>query len=180
MTLRKLVITSFLVLLCAAGARAEDLSAQADKEYRAGNFEEAISLYRELARQEPQNPFHYYNLGNAYYKTTRSGRAVANYYKAYELLPRNSDIRNNLAFALNAAGGKLIPEGMPEGIYILFHYFSSAELKGLTIISVWVALGLLAGALAIPACSRSCRRAILRRLELCPQADRPAEPCGCN
>ncbi|MDD4004715.1 MAG: tetratricopeptide repeat protein [Elusimicrobiaceae bacterium] len=152
MNFGKCVTAALLVAACAAAvARAETMSEQADREYRSGNFEEAISLYREMARQEPHNPFHYYNLGNAYYKTARTGRGVANYYRAFELLPRNADIRHNLAFALNTTGGKLIPEGMPEGIFVLFHYFSAIELKGLTVVCLWLTLLFLAAMTAAPA-----------------------------
>lgn len=161
MNFAKLLAAALLLSVCAVTARAETMSEQADRQYRSGAFEEAISLYREMARQDPGNPFNYYNLGNAYFKTARTGRAVANYYRAFQLLPRNPDIRHNLAFALNATGGRLIPEGMPEGIYVLFHYYSAKELKGMALLGLWLALVLFAVMTALPLSARYLRHAAM-------------------
>ncbi|MFA6582929.1 MAG: SH3 domain-containing protein [Elusimicrobiaceae bacterium] len=142
---RSMIFTAIAaaVMLSAGTFAQESAETRAGEAYRNGNFEEAVSLYRELARQAPHNPYYYYNLANSYYKTNKPGRAVANYYKAFSLLPRDSDIRHNLAFAMNQAGTRLVPEGIPETLFNLFSYFSRTELKGLTLLSLWAFIFLL-------------------------------------
>lgn len=108
--------------------------------YVQGKFEEAINVYESLLKNDPQNPYLFYNIGNAYMKLNKIGHAIANYSRAFNLLPRNSDIKHNLEFAMKKSGQKLIPEGVPAIIYILYYFFSYYELKALAIIFFWLAM----------------------------------------
>ena len=51
------------------------------------------------APPEYQDPSLFYNLGNTYFKAGELGRAILFYQKAKQLLPRDSDIKKNLAYA---------------------------------------------------------------------------------
>jgi tetratricopeptide (TPR) repeat protein len=119
-------------------------AAKADSFYRDGKFDEAAPIYAQLAKADPDNPWFHYNLGNSYYKTNKLGLAIASYMRAYRLLPRNGDIRYNLALALKRSGQTLVPQGMPETVHRLYYLFSDVELQGLFWLALWLAC--LAGA----------------------------------
>lgn len=132
-----------VLLFCANGAAqcdAQEPSADAAALYQAGQFEQAASAYEKLSAAQPENPYYLYNLGNAYFKINRIGKAVACYRRAFELEPRDSDIRANLAFAMRKAGDELVPSGMPEVLYTLYRYLSQKELGGLFWLLCWFSL----------------------------------------
>ena len=110
---------------------------QPEELYRQGKFAAALSGYEALLKNYPNNPFVYYNIGNCYFKMGSRGLATANYYRAFKLLPRDKDIRHNLALSLETSGEKWIPSGVPEVLHEAFFYVSQDELKGLVYISFW-------------------------------------------
>lgn len=73
-----------------------DLFVRGNQLYEAGDFEEAATTYEEAVTRGVISPDLYYNLGNAYYKSGRLGRAVLNYERALRLAPRDEDTRANL------------------------------------------------------------------------------------
>lgn len=138
-----------LALLFALPARAMDL-AEANKLYEQSKFAEAAAAYKELAAQAPLNPAAHYNLGNAYFRLAKPGdlaRAIASYQRAFDLSPRDGDIRHNFDFALKRAGEELVPTGMPSAAFVLFHLLSRAELSALHWLGFWVFLLLASTAL---------------------------------
>ncbi len=72
---------------------------KANEYYRKENYTEAIGHYLDLVRQGYGDPYIFYNLGNAYFKKGELGKAILYYEKARLLLPRDDDIRKNLAYA---------------------------------------------------------------------------------
>jgi len=136
---------------------------EANALYRDGKYAEAAAAYQKLLAQSKPSAALHYNLGNAYFKTGASGdlgRAVAEYWRAYRLDPRDSDIRANLDFALKRSGESLVPAGIPPVLHAAFHWFGEGELLGLQWIGLWAALLLAAASLAWPA-RMSRRRPIL-------------------
>lgn len=127
----------FLTFICSISAVDTDLK-KADALYRKGNFADAIPLYRILRDKNPQNPYYHYNLANCHYKMGRRGRAVISFYRAFDILPRDGNIRENLASALAAGGENLVPQGVPVILHKLYFYFSFAELKGMFWFFFWV------------------------------------------
>ena len=102
----------------------------AEEYYRQGRYSAALGAYEEQLKNAPNSPYLYYNIGNCYFKMGSTGLAVANYYRAFRLDPRDEDIRHNLNLALESAGEKLVPGGVPEvlhKVYFLFlvFFFSS-------------------------------------------------------
>lgn len=140
--------TAFLtlgLLLSAAPAAvcqapANGAPADAATLYRAGQFEQAAQAYEQLASSAPDNAYYAYNLGNAYFKLDRLGKAVARYRRAFELQPRDPDIRANLSFAVKKSGDELVPAGMPEVLHSIYHLLSLKELGGLFWLFCWAAL----------------------------------------
>ena len=110
----------------------------AEEFYRQGKFSAALGLYEYDLKTHPNDPYVYYNIGNCYFKMGSMGLAAANYYRAFKLAPRNTDIRSNLSLALSAGGESLVPAGVPPILHKAFFSLSYSELKGLTMALWWV------------------------------------------
>ena len=72
---------------------------KANQACKAGDFQEAIEGYLELIRSGHGGGQIYYNLGNAYFRTGRLGRAILEYERAQLLMPRDPDLNFNLSHA---------------------------------------------------------------------------------
>lgn len=77
---------------------ASDIVAQADSAYVHDNFTEAVSLYTQVIEHEGSSSELYYNLGNAYYRLGKLGKAIVCYERAIILDPQNKDAITNLEF----------------------------------------------------------------------------------
>jgi len=108
---------SVLALVCGfftAAAEQEDLlpdTAQlfleANKAYRGAAFQEAAVLYEKILAAGTANGDIFYNLGNAYLKTNRPGKAILSYLQARVFMPRDEDLTTNLAYARGLIRDKL-------------------------------------------------------------------------
>ncbi|MSS72630.1 MAG: tetratricopeptide repeat protein [Candidatus Latescibacteria bacterium] len=67
--------------------------------YRQGKYAEAAGVYERLLASGARNGRIYYNLGNAYFKMNRIGRAILAYERAQRLMPGDEDVASNLQFA---------------------------------------------------------------------------------
>ena len=77
----------------------------ANKLYEEGKFAEAAAAYQKLAQSGQVSAALYFNLGNAFFKSSQNGRAIAAYRQAEQLNPRDPDLRANLQFARNQTQG---------------------------------------------------------------------------
>lgn len=77
----------------------------ANKLYEQGKFLEAATAYEKLAQSGEVSPALHFNHGNALFKAGRLGAAIVAYREARALAPRDPDVRANLQFARNRAGG---------------------------------------------------------------------------
>jgi len=77
----------------------------ANKLYEQGKFSEAAAQYEAMVNAGSASPAVYFNLGNAFLKAGQTGRAIVAYRAAEKLSPRDPDVRSNLQFARNQAGG---------------------------------------------------------------------------
>ena len=111
---------------------------QAEDLYRQGKFSAALNAYETILKNNPNDPFVYYNIGNCYFKMGSKGLAAANYYRAFRLAPRDSDIRHNLTLALESGGERFVPAGRPLVLHKAFFYLSEAELKGWVYVLFWL------------------------------------------
>ena len=130
----------FPVILCffALTAQAQDATAQAEQLYRSGQYTQALLQYEQALKNSPNNPYLYYNIGNCYFKMGSKGLAAANYYRAFNLRPRDPDIRHNLTLALAGETQGLVPPGMPVALHKALYWFSLSELKGLVYLVGWL------------------------------------------
>lgn len=135
--MKKLLLLGTLCV-CFNTLKAQDLAAQAEPLYRSGQYAQALLHYEQALKNSPNNPYLYYNIGNCYFKMGSKGLAAANYYRAFYLLPRDPDIRHNLALALASSGENLVPPGMPVVLHKALYWFSLSELKGLVCLLGWL------------------------------------------
>lgn len=156
---RKNGVKAALLLLAlgaaAGGAQEPAPSAlsRANQLYRDGQYAQAAEAYERLAAERNIAALEY-NLANARFKENAPhalGRAIAGYLRAWELSPRDPDVRHNLEFALSRAGDTLVPPGTPKALFGLYHFLSRAELLGLQWVGYWACLLLAAAWLLAPA-----------------------------
>lgn len=88
-----LLIFSFKV---AFAEQANDLFAEGNVHYQAGEFELAIEKYELIRSNGMESGELYYNLANAYYKINKLGRARLNYERALEILEGDEAVEQNL------------------------------------------------------------------------------------
>lgn len=74
----------------------DDRAVQAANAYSSGNYQDAARLYEGLLT-EFQSPETYFNLGNTYAQLGEDGYALVNYLRAAEYMPRDQELRLNLA-----------------------------------------------------------------------------------
>lgn len=113
MNLRSIFLLLFLALFISTAAYASDALEHnfttANELYQKGDYSSAIENYRKLVAAGVDNPVLEYNLGNAYFKTGQLGEAIACYYRALRLDPRNDDIKANFEFARQFMVDKVDP-----------------------------------------------------------------------
>lgn len=104
--LRDRLTKYLLIALCvltaplgAADADVQQLFESARKAYDEGNYELAQQQYEQILQSGQESAALYYNLGNAYFKQNKLGRAILNYERAKRLDPADEDIDYNLRLA---------------------------------------------------------------------------------
>lgn len=123
----------------------EQLWDKANTAYINGDFHAAAEIYEQILSHDVSSVKLYYNLGNAYFKEDRIGKAILFYRRALRLAPGNDDIRYNLSVA--EARTKDTIEQIPE-------FFFVAWMRGVRhamSCTAWsvLSLALLAAALAL-------------------------------
>jgi tetratricopeptide (TPR) repeat protein len=91
---------TYIVLLFSLSQTATELYNQGNRYYTQSDFHEAIWLYEEASHQVT-SALLYYNLGNAYFKAGKIGKAIINFRRARFLSPRDPDIEHNLVYVRN-------------------------------------------------------------------------------
>lgn len=126
-----------IIFCCPVNSFAQQPLEKAETFYRAGQYAQALSTYEQDLRNHPNDPYLYYNIGNCYFKMGSKGLAVAAYYRAFKLKPRDADIRHNLSLALANGGDSLVPKGMPPGLHKALFMLSLPQLKGCLCLLGW-------------------------------------------
>ena len=96
--------------------------------YEKRDYEKAIEKYRKIVDLNMESGPLYYNIGNAYFKMGRIGYAILYYKKAHGLMPGDSDLRSNLAYAQSLTeDSALQPHGTNRAAWLIklpFRYFN--------------------------------------------------------
>ncbi len=135
----------FLLVFSGAwiGLRAAEAATDFEKAsqlYAQGKFEESAAAYQAMLQAGFGSGEAYYNLGNALFKSGQVGRAIAAYRQALLFLPRDPDLRANLRFARQQAGGGNVPRESWLG-----NFLASLTINEWTLLAVacwWCWLGL--------------------------------------
>ena len=103
-----LLIVCFCFSICCAESMYRIQIANAEENFRKGNFSKTIEIYESLIQIEKiNNPYIYYNLSNAYYRNGNLGRAILNVEKALKFVPRDNEMKNNAQYLHSIAGNNM-------------------------------------------------------------------------
>jgi tetratricopeptide (TPR) repeat protein len=110
-------VTALLMLLApfwAAGAQApaDSLWEAGSAAYADGDWESAASAWGAIEAEGLESPELYYNIGNAYFKSSDYAHAILYYERALKLDPSYSDARFNLEFAMGSVQDRI--DSVPE------------------------------------------------------------------
>jgi uncharacterized protein YgiM (DUF1202 family) len=129
----------------AAPASAGHYFSRGNDEYEAGRYDRALALYDSAAAQF-RSADAYYNRGNAHFRLGSTGRAIADYTRAWVLRPADRQIRHNLAFARQYRPDKalVIENPIVRGVAGLLRLFDVGAARVLCGVFFLLALVLLA------------------------------------
>ncbi|MGB2706339.1 MAG: tetratricopeptide repeat protein [Candidatus Omnitrophota bacterium] len=97
-----LIILCFLIPAALAFSASEkDIFRSASDFYEKGDYKAAIKEYKRILDMGYESGNLYYNLGNSYFKDGRPGKAVLNYKRAENLMPRDGDLESNYKHVLS-------------------------------------------------------------------------------
>jgi tetratricopeptide (TPR) repeat protein len=145
-------VTSLLLLLACllpcARAAIDPASqfAEASRLYEQGKFAEAAQAYEAVRAAGVVSPALWFNLGNSWFKSGATGRAIASYHEAARLAPRDPDLQANLRFARESVGAPVSQSRWRQWLRSV----TLNEWAGLASGALWLWLGLLTGGLLQP------------------------------
>ena len=150
--LKHFVIAVCLALLSSkaqAIAVAEKIQA-AEAAFDAGEHRRALNLYQEIVASGHTNGHVYYNTGVAWYRLQHKGEAMAAFLTARHFLPRDADVKFNLAHVQDKITDRLgieMPRSFSDALSFITDFFTARELSftalltlglGLLLLSFWL------------------------------------------
>lgn len=99
---------------------------KANEAFQQGSYQEAIDGYQTLLANVENGELHY-NIGNAFFRVGELGTAIYHFRKAALFLPRDADIRYNLAYARSKVTDQV--EGSANLLYKAWSYLSFMNLR---------------------------------------------------
>jgi len=96
-----LLIFTFTTLVLAEGLNTTLEFARGNAAYKGGDYPKAIDTYEGILKAGLENGDLYYNLGNSYFKLNHLGKAILNYERARQLMPRDSNLLFNYQYAIS-------------------------------------------------------------------------------
>lgn len=122
-------------------AQAEATFAKANADYAAGHFPEAVKGYQALVDGHHWSASIFYDLGNAYFRTGDSGRAILNYQRALALQPTQPEALANLRLVRDQARAlELAPSWAEEHLGFL----TADQYTAVAAVALWCAAFVLA------------------------------------
>jgi len=114
--------------------------------YHEKDYGKAAKIYEGLIDQGYRNGHLYYNLGNAYIRLGKNGKAILNYLHAKRFLPRDKDLEANLKYASQETVDAL--DWKKPGLIATFFFWADdfnfqEHLSILTVINLmfWISMG---------------------------------------
>lgn len=117
--MRKFVIFSLMFIVFVTNGfsfEASDEYQKANNLYQKNSFDSAAKIYEKLIAEEYHSLEVYYNLGNCYYKTNKTAKAILNFERALKLKTNDEDILFNIKVAQLKVVDKI--ETVPEIFYV--------------------------------------------------------------
>ena len=140
--LNKVLILCIIIL----GFKENTFSNTLDKAVEAydnGYYQQSIDIYEHWLQNGPQNGHVLYNLGNSYYRLGLKGKAMASFLGARKHLPRDPDVKANLAFVHQHISDNLDYKETKGATQIFTFWVNSSTSKEiLNIFVVFWALGI--------------------------------------
>ncbi|MBF0106702.1 MAG: tetratricopeptide repeat protein [Deltaproteobacteria bacterium] len=96
----------------------------AQKSYFEQDYQGALKIFGELSKNEPDNGYLLYNLGNCHYKMGETGRAIQYYEKALLKIPRVSEVKTNLSL-VRKGGDQEPPQNFTDYLVSNFYFWSA-------------------------------------------------------
>lgn len=121
-----------------AAADATAVFTNAVNAYDAGSFSEAAQTFESIAMEGINNPYLFYNIGNAYLKAEDIGRAVLWYERALKINPGDPDLNFNLAHARGRVKDKI--ETSVQILDVLFFWESIISFKTVQITAITLSI----------------------------------------
>jgi len=139
---RRFAFCFLLFAVCVAADEATSLFNQANKFYEAGDYQQATAGYEKILAAGQANWQVYYNLGNAYYKQKRFGKAILNYERARRLNRDNEDIDFNIDLANLSVADRIpvMPPSLVVGWLEAAVHFFTLEAAGPVMLIFWMLL----------------------------------------
>jgi tetratricopeptide (TPR) repeat protein len=101
--IKAVTLAGSVVLAAALQAGTDAQFSKANQEYADGKFREAINDYEAVVQAGEWTANLFYDLGNAYFRTSNFGRAILNYERALALQPNHPEAQANLRIARDEA-----------------------------------------------------------------------------
>ncbi len=92
-----ILLCCFTLTIPASAQSDADTLRAANAAYENGDYPLAILLYETVITAGARDGVVYFNLGNSYYQSGDSGRALLNYRRAQNIMPRDLDLNINIA-----------------------------------------------------------------------------------
>lgn len=115
----------------------ENLFLKANQLYFQNHFADALGVYQKILSDfKFKSLYHdkywgdiFFNIGNCYYRMDSKGLAILNYQKAGVFLPRDADLKYNLAYVQNMTKDEeLSQDNIIDTTFFWVKYFSQSEL----------------------------------------------------
>jgi tetratricopeptide (TPR) repeat protein len=91
-------VLGMIAILASFVVAQSDIAGEASSAYQNSDYDTAIMLYETLVAQGVNDGVVFYNLGSAYYESGDNSRALLNYRRAQNLIPRDLDLSAAMAF----------------------------------------------------------------------------------
>ncbi len=97
---------------------------QANTYYEEKDYVKALQNYDQVFGMGLENGNLYYNIGNSFFKLGKIGYAILFYEKAKRIMPQDSDLKSNLAYAKSLAGSPVSQDTTKDLIVRMIKKFS--------------------------------------------------------